>query len=138
MRIVRKHTGHESPHGINFFVWDRLWLAAAADNFNHTRHFLNREPLLLPESHETIPGEERHIDFLLTILPLAQTSHRRQERFDALLIQLTPHQFLVTRPRTERVPTKTVLGVGLVCLVHLVYFVYPVCLVCLVLLLRKV
>ena len=63
------------------------------------------EPLVGHEAREAVAGEERPVDLLLAVLPVAPLADGGEEHFDVLLFQLIAHELFVPRPGPDRKPT---------------------------------
>ena len=108
MWIVRQDTGHQRLDGDDFLIRNRFRALSTAHNVDDADGFQNWQLLVRLESDEAISGEQRHFDFFLAILPLTEALDGRQQMLDALLHQLIPHHFFMTRSRPKRVPMGTV------------------------------
>jgi hypothetical protein len=62
------------------------------------------EPLARLEPREDVAGKQRHVDLLLPILPPAPAPHRREERGDVLLIELSADDVFVPAAGPDGVP----------------------------------
>ena len=93
------------------YLGDRRRLALDRDDVDHAAALQHVQPLARIEPRETVAGKERPVDLLLPVLPAAPPRHRRQERFDRLLLELCAHHLFVTRLGPDREPRdRTVAG----------------------------
>ena len=106
MRIIGKHTRHQSAERIDLLFRDQLRSASAPDDFDHTSDLLNRQLFLLRKTYKTIAGEQWNFDFLLPILPLAKSFNGREQRLNPLLIQLISDKLFMPRPSPKRIPVR--------------------------------
>ena len=94
----------QQPDAVELVVRNRRRLALERHDIDDARALQDRQRIGGIESRETVAREERPIDLLLPILPAAPAGDRRQERLDALPLELLADDLLVPRPRPDGEP----------------------------------
>src|SRR6185436_17672752 len=97
---------NQQPDALQFVFGDRRRPALEGHDVHHDGALENRQRVFGIELGEAVAGEERPVDLLLAILPAAPPRDGRQKRFNPLLIQLLPHDLLVTRAGPDGEPLR--------------------------------
>src|SRR5205807_8934073 len=104
MRIVSKGARHQAADSVNLPVRNRFRTLSSTDDLDNAGNHQDRQPLRPGESGETVAQEQRDLDFLLPVLPLAEPHYGRQYLLDTLLSEPVAHLFLVTRACSDGIP----------------------------------
>src|SRR5262249_28854467 len=79
-------------------------LALERHDADHAGAFQDRQRVFGVEAREAVAGKQRPVDLLLTVLPPAPAGDGREERVDALALELIANDLLVPRAGPDGKP----------------------------------
>src|SRR5450759_1508677 len=115
---------HQPPDALDLVLRYRHDVAVERDDVHDAGALQDGQPLVAVEAHEAVPGEERPVDLLLAVFPVAPARNRREKGFETLPFELLAHDLLVARARPEGVPRRGVVH-GDYCLLQTAYCELP-------------
>src|SRR5688572_24587890 len=103
-RIELKFARDEQADAVELVSWNRRRLTIERHDVDDAGALQHRERIIGVEAREAVPGKQRPVDLLLAVLPAAPLRNGRQERVNALRLELLTDDLFVSRARPDRKP----------------------------------